>query len=91
MTKNSNYLNPSTVSKLEEAVNSYMQYQISSFLYKISKDYNSDIVGLGKYAAKNFLTTQDWENYNWLDNFNTAFFNVEVKTELKSGDVFIET
>ena len=38
--------------------------------------YNSDIDGFGRYAAKYFVTLQDWDNYNWLDNFQNSTFNV---------------
>lgn len=91
MTENSDYLNSNTVSKLEDAINIYMNEKISSYLYKVAKDYNSDIDGLGKFAVKNFLTMKDWENYNWLDNFNTSFFNVDVKTTVKSGYILVES
>ncbi len=91
MNENSSYLDSTNVSKLEDAVNQYMENKVSSYLYKVSKEFNSDIDGFGKYAVKNFLTWEEWENYGWLENFNTSFFNVEVKTEVKSGYIFIET
>ena len=81
----SNYLSAENVKELEKYINSYMKEQISSYLYKISKEYNSDIDGFGRYATKNFLTWNDWINYNWLENFNSAFFNVEVDTTIKSS------
>lgn len=87
ISENSNYLNADNVKELEEYVTSYMENQISSYLYKISKEYNSDIDGFGKYAAQYFLTWDDWKNYNWLENFNNSFFNVEVETSIKSSYV----
>lgn len=91
MTENSDYLDATKLSKLESAVTKYMNKQISSYLYKISKEYNSDLDGFGRYAVKNFLTTKKWEDYGWLDNFNTAFFDVNVSTDVKSGYILMES
>ncbi len=91
MNDSSNYLDFDNVSKLEEAVTVYMKSQIDSYLYKISKEFNSDIDGFGKYAVRHFLTWDSWENYNWLNNFNTSFFDVTVKTNVKSGYILMET
>lgn len=85
ISENSNYLSDDNIKVLEKYVTSYMEEQINSYLYKISKEYNSDIDGFGKYAVQNFLTWDDWMNYNWLENFNNAFFNVEVETSIKSS------
>ena len=91
MNDSSNYLDFDNVSKLEEAVTVYMKSQINSYLYKISKEFNSDIDGFGKYAVRHFLTWDSWENYNWLNNFNTSFFDVAVQTNVKSGYILMET
>lgn len=91
MNENSEYLDSTHVSKLEDAVNSYLEDKISSYLYKISKEFNSDIDGFGKYAVKNFLTWDEWVNYDWLQNFNTSFFDVNVETVVKSGYILMET
>lgn len=39
----------------------------------------------GKYASKNFSTIQEWKKYNWLENYYTCSFNVNVKVSIKSG------
>ncbi len=91
MNENSSYLDSTNVTKLEDATSKYMEDKISSYLYKLSKEFNSDIDGFGKYAVKNFLTWEDWENYGWLDNFNTSFFDVNVETVVKSGYILMET
>lgn len=91
MNDSSNYLNFTNVSKLEEAVTVYMKSQIESYLYKISKEFNSDIDGFGKYAVRHFATWKAWESYNWLNNFNTSFFDVAVQTNVKSGYILMET
>lgn len=62
-----------------------MEEKIYNYLYKTSLDYNSDICGFGKYATHQFLTTEDWDRYNWLDNYKNSIFNISVNSSLKSG------
>ena len=64
---------------------------LNDYLYKTSKDFKSDINGLGKYALGNFFTTQDFDNYNWSNNYQNAFFEVEVDSSVKSGMLITET
>ena len=45
----------------------------------------SDISGTGKYAISNFKTRLEYENYNWLDNFQNAFFDVQTEVKVKSS------
>ena len=47
------------------------------------------IDGFGKYAVKYFTTIQDWQDYNWIDNFQNSTFNVNVETTIKSGNTFL--
>ncbi len=89
MNEGSKYLNFDNVRKLENAVTKYMKDKINSYLYKISKEFNSDIDGFGKYAVRHFTTWDTWENYNWLNNFNTSFFDIDVKTNVKSGYILM--
>ncbi len=71
-----------------DSADKYLEDQISSFLYKTSKEFKSDIVGFGKYTVKDYLTWEEWTASNWLDNYQNAFFNVEVSVNIKSGELF---
>lgn len=55
------------------------------YLYKTSKEYKSDISGLGRYASIHFLNQKDLDNYHWLDNYSSANFAVNLNVGLKSG------
>lgn len=85
--------NSTTISTItEENINivknyasKYIQNMIYSFLNKTSKELNSDIAGIGKYAAKNFGTIQEFENYKWLDNYKNSSFKVNVESSVKSS------
>lgn len=91
MSENSNYLTPEVLNTISSSCNNYLQSIFSDFLYKTSKDFKSDICGLGRYSLANFLTTKEFEDYNWLYNYRNAFFDVEVDTSVKSGMLITET
>ena len=77
------------VDNLEPAINKYLKELIYNYLYKISKNYNADIDGFGKYALKNFTTINDWETYNWLNNYKNSFFKVNIKSNVESNTNFL--
>lgn len=91
MDENMKYLDSESVKILEKYTNSYLEAQLYQYLYKVSKEYNSDIDAFGKHVLKNFKTWDDWINYNWLENFENSFFNVSVETKVKSGYILMET
>lgn len=91
MSEDSNYLTPEVLSTISASCNSYLESAFSSFLYKTSKEFHSDISGIGKYALSNFFTTKDVDDYNWLSNYQNAFFDVDVDTSVKSGMLMTET
>lgn len=91
MQETSKYLNQEEISLLEKSVNSYMETKLYKYLYKICKDFNSDIDGFGKYVVKNFKTMDEWKNFNWLENFKNSFFDVNVDTTVKSSYILMES
>lgn len=78
----------SDLNQISNSVNKYIYTQAQSFLYKTAKDFKSDVVGFGKRTMKYYLTNEEWENSNWLDNYQNAFFKVEVTSNIKSGELF---
>ena len=74
---------------IEDTCNEYLKKIISDYLYKTSKDYNTDIDGFGTHAVKYFTTLQEWNDYNWLENYKDSIFNISVNSTLKSGYSFI--
>lgn len=91
MSNSSQYLNPETLNNLSETCNKYLESVFTDYLYKTSKDFKSDINGFGKYALNNFFTSQEYDNYNWCNNYQNAFFKVEVDTSIQSSMLITET
>ena len=91
MTENSKYLSPEVLDSVSKSCNSYLESMFTDYLYKTSKEFDSDINSIGTYALKNFFTTGEFEDYSWLKNYQNAFFKVNVDSSVKSGMLITET
>lgn len=91
LNSNSQYTTQERINSIENYANLYLKQNIYNYLYKTSKTFYSDIAGFGKYARNNFITIDECEKYNWLENYKNSFFNVTVSTHVKSGYLLTET
>lgn len=82
------YSSTKILSEINTSAKSYIEKEILNYLYKTSKEFNSDIDGFGKKAISKYLTINDWNNSNWLDNYKNSVFNVNVNVNIKSGYEF---
>lgn len=82
---NSKSLDDKNIETIEKEINLYLEDKLYNYLYKTSLEFNSDVCSFGKFAAMNFLTTEDWNNYNWLDNYKNSIFKVNISSSIKSG------
>ena len=73
------------VAKIEAAASQDLKSHIMNYLYRTSKEFKSDISGIGKYAINNFKTYSDFVNYNWTEKYQDAFFSVEADIKVKSS------
>lgn len=72
---------------IKNSVTKYLEEQVYDYFDTTSKKLNSDIAGIGRYAAKNFRTAEEWESYNWLENYKNCTFKVNVDISIKSGHI----
>lgn len=79
------YMEKEQLEAISNSANQYIQKIISEYLYKTSKEFYSDIDDFGKYATCLFKTSQDFEEYNWLENYRNAFFDIQVNTNVQSA------
>ncbi len=84
----SNYSTQDALNLISNYANSYLEKDISSYLYKMSKEYNSDIDNFGKYIIKNYTTWDEWIKSDWLSNFKNSFFTVQVDTNIVNGQLY---
>ena len=85
---NTNYSSKEALDLISDSANSYLEKSISSYLYKMSKEYHSDIDNFGRYVIKNYLYWNDWVESDWLKNFENAFFSVNVNTNVINGQLY---
>lgn len=73
------------IHQMESKASEYLTKELYDYLYKTSKEFKSDISGIGTSASINFKTIQDLKNYNWLKSYENCAFQVNVSTSIKSG------
>ena len=67
---------------INDNLKQYLGNKILDYLYKTSKEYNSDIECFYKIAKKEFLTNTDLDNYNWEEKYKNAEFNIEFNDDI---------
>lgn len=77
------------IDALEGYAVSYLEEKLLEYLYKTTKDLHSDIAGFGESLTSKYLTTEQWENVNWLDLYIDSTFDVEVTVDIKSSYILI--
>lgn len=79
------YSDKNTINTLNGALKEYLTSQLSNYLYKTSKEFKVDINGFDKMAKIKFLTTKDYEDYNWAQKYENAEFDIDIKCDIKSS------
>lgn len=86
--KNYDFSTQENLKQLEAEINLFLEKSISDFLYKTSREYNSDIIGFEGYFKKNFLTQDEIDKYNWQELYKNSEFTVKAQNQLISGFLF---
>lgn len=85
-----NLLTEEKLNLIQNTVKKHLEDQIYDYLNITAKEFKSDISGLGRYAVKNFQTIDNWNNYNWLENYQNSVFKVNVATSIKTGNLLTQ-
>ncbi len=83
-----NYINNDNINKLETATNNYLKKVITDYLYSISKEYNTDVIGFKGICQSKYLTEDEFDKVHWNEVFQDSFFDVNVKSEINSSNLF---
>lgn len=70
---------------IEDYASRYFKQNTLEYLYTTAKIYQSDIAGFGSKAASHFLFWDDWLEYDWLNRYQDAFFQVNVDFQVHSS------
>lgn len=91
MKDDAKYLDDNILELISEEANKYMEEIITKYLYRTSIEFKSDISGFGKYGLSNFLTAQEFAEYNWQNTYVNSTFKVIIDTNVESGFLINET
>lgn len=80
----SNYLDNSVLEEISVSCNNYLENLFTNYLYKTSKELDSDINNIGQTFRYNFLTLTDFNDFDWTTKYSDTFFSVDVSTEVRS-------
>lgn len=83
-----NYIDNDNITKLEDATNKYLKNVITDYLYDITKEYNTDVIGFKGICQSKYFTEDEFDAIHWDDVFQDSFFNVNVKSEINSSNLF---
>ena len=82
-----NFYDKGNKDKLTDELNKQLEKEISAYLNKTIKEYESDIVGFGRIAKTKFLTWKEFEDYDWLSKYKNSTYEVDVETDLNISQV----
>lgn len=82
-----NFYNKENEKKLKNELDKSIKEKIDSFFEKTISEYNVDIAGIGKYSKVNFLTWNEFKDYNWLSKYKNAKYEVTVDTKLNISQI----
>lgn len=85
MKENSKYLDTTVLEKISEEANHYLEEILTQYLYRTSTEFKADINALGKYCLSNFLTTPEFEAYDWRNSYASSTFKITIQSEIESG------
>ena len=86
--KNFDYTNNENLKILDKYAENYIQQILLNYLYKISKEYDTDILGFQKILSKKCLTNEELENYKFKEVFKDSYFKSNVNVQIESTNLF---
>ena len=63
-------------------LNRTFSQKTEELLERTRTEFGADVLGLGDRAKINFLTYQDWRDYDWKSRYKNAVFKVRVNVDM---------
>lgn len=86
--KNFDYTKMENIETVNYYATRHLENIISNYLYKISKEYDTDVLGFQKKLSKKCLTNSELENYQFNKVFKDSYFKVKVDLKVESTYLF---
>lgn len=69
--------------RLEDYLNRRLKEDTDQLVKRAQKEFKTDIFNLDRHARRRFLTTPEWDKFNWTRQFLKAEINVKYDLELR--------
>ena len=86
--KHFDYTKNSNIETVEYYAEKYIENKVSNYLYKLSKDYDADVLGFQRILSKNCLTNSELEDLKFKEVFKDSYFNTNVDLQIESTHLF---
>ena len=73
---------------LKNAINSYIQEMVLSFLYETSHKYNIDLCNFRNIISSNYLTLDEFNKIHWEEIYKDSHFTVNIHGEITDLGIF---
>ncbi len=88
-TTNDDYTSEEELDKINEALNTFLTTSIRNYLYKTSKDFNSDVIGFEGALRKQFLTMDEYSSrVDWDKFYPNSEFDIKINSVIESSYLF---
>lgn len=85
------YAHLKLIQSLNSQIQNYLQEDIMKTIVKTQKDFKSDVFEFGTKFVGYFPTIKEWEAYNWLNHYEDAKINLNVKVDMRRTGVRTKT
>jgi spore germination protein KC len=86
-----NYEEGPKLIEFEDSSEQFIKNEILRLLNRTAKELHSDIFGFGRFEKANFLTWNEWKDFDWLKKYRDASFNVEVDLKIRRTGLMIRS
>lgn len=86
--KKFDYTNNENIKKVEYYGKKYIENFVSNYLYKLSKNYNADVLEFQRILSQKCLTNYELQNYKFNEVFKDSYFKVKVNLQIESTYMF---
>ena len=86
--KEFDYSSINNLSIIKNKVDEYLSNLIKDYLYKISREYNSDIAYFSEILSTKYLTVEEFNKVPWENIFKDSIFEVSVDSSINSSYLF---
>ena len=86
--KEFDYSSTTNLSIIKNEVDKYLSDLIKKYLYKISREYNSDIAHFNEILSTKYLTADEFNKIPWENIFKDSVFEVSVDSNINSSYLF---